>query len=468
MASFKRTYDTDLLTIRKVFAYNNDSSVIQGQRVLTADGNGGTYWAIPETLGTIPAFNSIVLNNSNVINAIGASNCLSVATNAGLGLSYIGNTLYAYNKGFTTIDISGGNTLQGYSNFTETPSVKLVGRNGIQIQSNPDTNTVTFTGIPTEIASGVYAFNQIEVTSNAVNPIQKTTLTAEAPTTMLKMEGLGDIYFTANATTNKIQVGISTFTSSEYLGISTVVASLYGDTLSTASTFFVLQDTYAQGTSTLSTGIGVGLSNLSTSLSAKVNYDATYAMNNYLLKYDYRLTSTSIDTKLKSLELFKSTLKNTQVEGTLNGDYNSGSDSLLFSTSLFRLDSVSSMINNSVTVPVCRLTYSPNMILSANLSTSRIFSISTFLQVGETVLEGSIFERKWMANNASSSNIYMDTFTLPFEKSQVFSGLTSTFAIMHKITPYSIDSNGFQSLTLNNTTYPGNSLEVSIQGKTLF
>lgn len=40
----RNVVDTQLLTVRQVNALNPDGSVIPAQRILTADGAGGTYW----------------------------------------------------------------------------------------------------------------------------------------------------------------------------------------------------------------------------------------------------------------------------------------------------------------------------------------------------------------------------------------------------------------------------------------
>jgi hypothetical protein len=60
MASSRRTYDTDVITLRTVFAKNPGNSNVPALRVLTADGQGGTYWAVPSSLGVYPSFNQII------------------------------------------------------------------------------------------------------------------------------------------------------------------------------------------------------------------------------------------------------------------------------------------------------------------------------------------------------------------------------------------------------------------------
>ena len=60
MASSRRTYDTDFITLRTVYAQNSNNVKIPALYALVADGSGGTRWSIPSTLSTNPSFNQII------------------------------------------------------------------------------------------------------------------------------------------------------------------------------------------------------------------------------------------------------------------------------------------------------------------------------------------------------------------------------------------------------------------------
>jgi len=65
--SSRRTYDTQIITVRQVNALNFNNSVIDAQRVLTTDGVGGTYWAVPSSLGSFGAVNEIIVDNKRIV-----------------------------------------------------------------------------------------------------------------------------------------------------------------------------------------------------------------------------------------------------------------------------------------------------------------------------------------------------------------------------------------------------------------
>jgi hypothetical protein len=60
MASSRRTYDTDFITLRTVYAQNSNNVKIPALYALVADGSGGTRWSIPSSFATNPSFNQII------------------------------------------------------------------------------------------------------------------------------------------------------------------------------------------------------------------------------------------------------------------------------------------------------------------------------------------------------------------------------------------------------------------------
>ena len=50
-ASARRSFDTDNITLRTIFARGAQNRPIQSTMALTADGNGGTRWIHPSSLG---------------------------------------------------------------------------------------------------------------------------------------------------------------------------------------------------------------------------------------------------------------------------------------------------------------------------------------------------------------------------------------------------------------------------------
>ena len=142
----RRTYDTDEITLRKVFARTSTNMVVPAMTVLTADGAGGTYWAIPSTLGYNPSFNQIV-TDAATFTANLSYNTLTLSEGGGIGFveGEGTNQLYIYSKGFNQLNVAGGNSLYGFSNNVTRPALNFAGAGGISLQTNPTTNTVTFT-----------------------------------------------------------------------------------------------------------------------------------------------------------------------------------------------------------------------------------------------------------------------------------------------------------------------------------
>jgi len=146
--SSSKSYDTDKLTIRQVFAYNQNNTVIPALQVLTSDGHGGTFWAVPSSLGGIPVFNEVIINGVPITATLSHST-ITLNTSDGLGsiLDPATNNVRLISKAFAQIDISGGNSIVGYSNGILTPNVvKFAGCNGFFLNSDPFTNTIYIYG----------------------------------------------------------------------------------------------------------------------------------------------------------------------------------------------------------------------------------------------------------------------------------------------------------------------------------
>ena len=56
----RRTFDTDIITLRTVNIRGSSNSLIPGGKVLTSDGLGGTVWVNPSTATGLSAFQQII------------------------------------------------------------------------------------------------------------------------------------------------------------------------------------------------------------------------------------------------------------------------------------------------------------------------------------------------------------------------------------------------------------------------
>lgn len=279
MASSRRTYDTDTITLRQVFAKNGNNSNIPALRVLTADGAGGTYWAIPSTLGVNPAFNQII-TSAGTFTADLSYNTFRLLAGENMGM-YGGppgsnqTTLFA--KAYSQIDVSGENTLFAFANGNLDPSLKIAGEGGIQVRADPATNTLFIDGPAPPIfvvSTGIYGFNQIKITeatstiTSSVQNFDGTFITADSPSTLLRFLGYNDIQLSTNTTTNSIYFTISTFTSKDYLNISNAAYSAYPSSISTVSSLYVRQDQFYSTLGFFSSQTGFNFSSVVSSINA--------------------------------------------------------------------------------------------------------------------------------------------------------------------------------------------------------
>jgi hypothetical protein len=277
MASSRRTYDTDVITLRTVFAKSVVNSNIPALRTLTADGAGGTYWAIPSSLGQNPSFNEII-TSAGTYTADLSYNRFRLLAGEGVGMvnGPAGlNQTTLFGKAFNTVDVSGENSFYAYTSNQVTPIIRVATTGTIQARSDPATNTLFLDGPvsnPYIVSTGQYGFYQIKVTP-AASTITSTVqgwggdfITANSPSTMLRFIGYNDIQLSTNVTTNSIFFTISTFTSKGYLDISAAAFSAYPSTLSTVSSLYVQQSDYNSTVQSLSSINGISFSTLQSSI----------------------------------------------------------------------------------------------------------------------------------------------------------------------------------------------------------
>lgn len=472
----RRTLDTEIITIRQVNALTPTNGFIPALTTLTSDGKGGTFWAIPSSLGGIPALNQVVVDNlpfpqTNPFNTL----YLSTAQGLGSITNSTTNLITLYSKAFTTFDISGGNMLTSYSNSIVSPTVKFAGRNGVRITSDPFTQTLFFDTQTSAISTGVYGFSQINMISNASTVSQaaiqnsnRLTLSAGSVSSILNLVGTGDIVLNGNSTSNSVFLTISTFNSAEYLNISSLVRSIYPSTLSTVSSLFC-------NNSTLLTSMSTATSEListSSSLQRQINFTDNNVMNFYTNIDLYRLLSTSLrDTNtvlsnaLDTIVSYSSSINTSQFTKTYQGTV--GIDQhISFSSIQFRLDSVSSLINEGAQFV---LTYSPSMLYNFLIPTASLASVSTFIKAGDTTINEATFVRPWFVQTTNSGitqpYLYTDTMRFVIKSSNITKALDSTFTIYHHVDVNSVSYPNIQTNGAINYLTPGqNSLSYTLTG----
>jgi len=286
MASSRRTYDTDFITLRTVYAKNADNSVIPALRALTADGAGGTTWLQPSSFGTNPSFNQIITTGGTYTADL-SFNTFRLFAGEGVGMANGptgSNQTYIYSKAFSQIDVSGGDTLKAFSNDILTSHVKFAaGQNAyVQLHTDSDTNTLFIDGPMTQtISTGYYGFNKFVIIPT-VSTIQtdlsaypRKTLFADSQSTQITFAGVNDLLLSTNYSTNQVFFSVSSFTAAGYLGLSGEAFSVYNRLISTISSGFVTVPQFSTGAISLSTNSFSNASSVNSSILGISSYFET-------------------------------------------------------------------------------------------------------------------------------------------------------------------------------------------------
>jgi hypothetical protein len=390
-------------------------------------------------------------------------NTFAISSGTGIGtlVDPIKNSITLYSKSFDTIDISGGNSISAYSNSIVSPTMKLVGRNGVKITSDPLTQTLFFDTPATAISTGIYGYSQFNIISNAstvnigaINNSNHIALTASSTSSLIHFVGVGDIVLNANSTSNAVFMSISSFTSADYLNNSTLINTMYASTLSTVSSLFIA-NTSPSGNPTMN-----ALLSTSASLQSNIQFNANTVMNNYTNINLFKILSNTVN-KITS---YSSSINTSDFIGTYTGTV--GIDQhITVSTIQFRLDSMSSFINNGAQVT---LSYSPSLKYNFIATSADIANVSTFIQAGDTKIYNATFVRPWFIQAVNSPApqpyLYTDTMNFILNSNTIGSVLNSTFTFYHHADLSAVSYPAGINDTINVLTCAHNSFNITLTG----
>lgn len=426
----RNVVDTQLLTVRQVNALNPDGTVIPAQRILTADGAGGTYWGTPTAFAATPSLNELVVNGKSLV-ADSPYNRFQIVTGSGLGGSVADSNaklVTLYSQCFQSIQVAGGNTIQSSSN---SPTVTFVGCNGITITSDPSVNKIYIQGTSSASSSpgsgsGVTgnSYSQINVISNAMAIDSRSVLSATAPSQVLTVAGVGDILLSTNVTSNAYYISISSFTSKGYHDLSGVAYGTLSSCLSTVSTLFT------SVTALVSTSGSLG-SNIQR---------ATNQMMGYTTLDLYKYNSTMTYKQLAGVNNFASSINISQSRGLLPGLLDIAAHTYTVTSATFRLDSMSSIITKKGQV---QITHAPSLAFSNNFTvpSDTLLYVSSFITCGSAsnTMLSTTFVRPWLLRGGSIINLYSDSlrFILPITLINN-PGLNSNYSITHRIDNFNL------------------------------
>ena len=300
MAAATKSIDTDFLSLRTVFARNTDNTKISSTKVLVADGNGGTFWAAPQLLGSLPVFNVI---ETSAAKYIATETNRTLRLTAGEGIAMNSSTLYGTT--FLNIDISGAANISS-------SKIKIAATGFISAHPDSNTNTIFLSSSKTApaLSTGDLYFQQLKVISSVQDPIDTTPFRGNSLfesnkhsfyTTFAAVSPLALSSFT---TTKQVFLSMYPYTASGFLTMSTTIGSIFITSLSTISSVYITKSDFSTGMLSLST---IEYLNHSTSVSTlvKLSNDSqveySNSVGNTLARAFYVQMTTYFDTLNKGL-----------------------------------------------------------------------------------------------------------------------------------------------------------------------
>ena len=300
MAATSKSIDTDFLSLRTVFARNTDNTKISSTKVLVADGNGGTFWAAPQLLGSLPVFN-VIETSAAKYTATETNRTLRLT--AGEGISMNSSTLLGTT--FLNIDVSGATTISS-------SKIKIATTGFISAHTDSNTNTIFLSSSKTApaLSTGDLYFQQLKVISSVQDPIDTTPFRGNSLfesnkhsfyTTFAAVSPLALSSFT---TTKQVFLSMYPYTASGFLTMSTTIGSIFITSLSTISSVYITKSDFSTGMLSLST---IEYLNHSTSVSTlvKLSNDSqveySNSVGNTLARAFYVQMTTYFDTLNKGL-----------------------------------------------------------------------------------------------------------------------------------------------------------------------
>ena len=481
-ASARRSFDTDNITLRTIFARGAQNRPIQSTMALTADGNGGTRWIHPSSLGAY-SLNYISTDTTRIQWDLSQNNVFYLNGGQGAGIQSTANRYQAvvYAKayqafkdrnsgtGMTVLDSTGSllcSTLntsttswQVYTTFDSTTQTMYL-----------NTNPIKF------LATNVENSNQVATYSNAQS-VQMDNIYST-----IQFMGVGDIKLTTITTPKRgIFIGLSTMTSAGFLDISGQVAALrafstnvpynYRSTLSLGPTNSLAGYT---GPLSLSTPYIAKFTNVFTVLQ---NPDNAVTRGNESITilstigYPYTTcgerggiipsitsngypVSSGTYTDLLGVNYNIALWENINIPASLYGG------DAYISSLLVRFDSFSSIINRNADASI-QINYTPNFLFpptSTITGASCLTPFSTFVTCRDIPIPGiSVENRVYPCQQPPFSNFIALNLNITVPKSVITENYMSSYNICHYL-PSSIG--GFS----NTTNLPGGDYTLTRSG----
>lgn len=275
MAAATKSLDTDYLSLRTVYIKNIENQKISSTKLLVSDGQGGTFWAAPQTLGALPTFNTFETSAGSYI---ATESNRTVRLSVSDGFTMRASTIYATTLNY--IDVSGSIILS-----TSKLNINTTGFVSVHTDINTNTLTLSTSKIAPALSTGNLYFQQLKIISSVKEPINTRPFGGNS----LFLGNSYDFYTTFAAvsplalssftTTKQIFLSMYPYTSYGFLKMSTTMGSMYISSLSTISTLYITKPNFSTGMASISTTTFLSYSTNVSTLIELSNYSQTQYTN---------------------------------------------------------------------------------------------------------------------------------------------------------------------------------------------
>ena len=440
-ASARRTFDTDNITLRTIFARGSNNTYIQSTLVLTADGRGGTRWTHPSSLGAY-TLNYISTDNALIQWDLSLNNVFYLNTDQGVGMkSSITNP-------YQTIFY--GKAYQALFDRNTNSTMKVTDNNSLYSTLNLSTTTQQFyTTLDSTNQTLYWNMNPLRfIVHGGVSSINSTMMydpsfnqvNFDSRNSSIALFGVRDVKLSTLLEPQRgVFFSISTFTSEGYLGLSGEISSLRG--MSTTlpyhfrSTFLLtasnamIRQAPQQFLSTPYTAVFTvqytgtpPIVNTTCTIRSSIGFPYTPAGSrgtNFIQRFTETIAGNSYTVDV--------------IEDATRSRYLG--DAFVSSLS-FSLDAFSTYINRNNSTSIV-LSYTPTFVFTGNstigTSNNTLLGFSTFLNCGNEVLFStiSVDDAMLLPNPPLYQNLLKPILTIEIPKSLAVARYTSTYTVQH-------------------------------------
>lgn len=443
-ASARRTFDTDNITLRTIFARGSNNTYIQSTLVLTADGRGGTRWTHPSSLGAY-SLNYISTDNATIQWDLSLNNVFYLNTGQGAGMNSSLTNRYQttiYGKSYQALyDRNTNSTMKVTDNISTLYSTLNLSTTTQQFYTTLDSNNQTLywnmNPLRFIVHGGVSSINSTMTYDMSLNEVN-----FDSRNSSIALFGVRDVKLSTILEPKRgIFFSISTFTSEGYLGISGEISSLRG--LSTSMPYHFRSTFLLNASNALVRQAPQQF--LSTPYTAifTVSYTGTPPIVNTTctIRSSIGFPYTAAGSRGgNAVQTFSETIGGNVYTVNITEDSTRSRylGDAFVSTLTFSLDAFSTFINRNNSTSIV-LSYTPTLVFTGNstigTSNASLVGFSTFLNCGNEVLFStiSVDDTVLLGNQVPFQNLLKANLNIEIPKSLVVARYTSTYTVQHYI-----------------------------------